>query len=119
MVYLAPRLSPVAASGRCLLLDAAALSTPPTCSREVVGAPPPRPNHSASQLWRLVCTAQRHQGGGHGPGDSRGAVHTKCQSEHRDKSQAASPITFTTHFMKTRFPATIEGTTERLLCCTS
>jgi hypothetical protein len=40
MVYSAPRLSPVAAYGRCLLLYAAALSTPSACSREVVGEPP-------------------------------------------------------------------------------
>jgi hypothetical protein len=40
-------------------------------------------NHSLTQLWHLVCTAQRHQGGGRRPGDSRGAVHAKRQSEHR------------------------------------
>jgi hypothetical protein len=41
------------------------------------------PNHTRSQSWRLVCTAQRHKGGGRRPGDSRGAVHTKCQGVHR------------------------------------
>jgi hypothetical protein len=41
------------------------------------------PNHPSTQPWHLVCTAQRHKGGGRRPGDSRGAVHTKCQGEHR------------------------------------
>jgi hypothetical protein len=36
-----------------------------------------------TQLWRLVCTAQQHKGGGRRPGDSRGPVHAKRQSEHR------------------------------------
>jgi hypothetical protein len=82
-VYSAPRLSSVAAYGRLLPLDAAALSTPPTCSREAVGDPPPCPNSPCTQFWRLVWTAKRHKGGGRRPGDSRVAVHTKCQSEHR------------------------------------
>jgi hypothetical protein len=90
-VYSAPRLSSVSAWGRRLPLDAAALSTPPTSSREVVGDTPLRPDRPSTQLWRLVCTAQRHQGGGRRPGDSRGAVHTKCQSEHSTTAPQPSP----------------------------
>jgi hypothetical protein len=82
-VYSAPRLSSVAAWGRLLPLDAAALSTPPTCSREVVGDQTLRPNHPTTQLWHLAWTAQRHQGGARRAEDSRGADHAKCQSEHR------------------------------------
>jgi hypothetical protein len=33
-----------------------------------------------------VWTAKRHQGGGQRPGDSRVAVHTKCQREHSTKA---------------------------------
>jgi hypothetical protein len=40
------------------------------------------PHCTRSQPWRLVWTAQRHKGGGHRPGDSRGAVHAKCHGEH-------------------------------------
>ena len=43
------------------------------------------PSHS--QPWRLACTAQRHKGGGRRPGDSRGAVHAKCQGEHRQSAR--------------------------------
>ena len=49
----------------------------------VVSDPPCRSNQTYTQLWRLLCTAQRHQGAGRWPGDSRTAVHTKCQSGHR------------------------------------
>jgi hypothetical protein len=45
---------------------------------------------TCSQLWRLVWTAQRHQGGARRAGDSRGAVHTKCQSVH--STRAGSPV---------------------------
>jgi hypothetical protein len=55
------------------------------------------PYPTGTQAWRLVCTAQRHKGGGRRPGDSRGAVHTKCQGEHsqahgRTTPRAASPV---------------------------
>jgi hypothetical protein len=49
------------------------------------------PNHTLSQPWRLVCTAQRHKGGGRRPGDSRGAVHAKCQGVHSTSARAVSP----------------------------
>ena len=42
---------------------------------------------SFSQPWHLACTAQRHKGGGRRPGDSRGAVHAKCQGEHRQSAR--------------------------------
>jgi hypothetical protein len=57
----------------------------------MVGETPLYPNQTSTQLWRLVCTAQRHKGGGRRPGDSRGAVHTKCQGEHRDTSEQQAP----------------------------
>ncbi len=86
---------PMAAYGRLFLLYAAALSTPPTSSREVAGDPPMCRNQPSTQLWCLVCTAQRHKGGARRAGDSRGAVHTKCQSEHRtgtgDAPQLCTP----------------------------
>jgi hypothetical protein len=43
---------------------------------------------SYSQPWRLVCTAQRHKGGGRRPGDSCEAVHTKRRGGY-------SPVTST------------------------
>ena len=58
---------------------------------EVVDDPPLRPNHTTTQLWRLVCTAQRHQGGARRAGDSREAVHTMCQSEHSTELESAQP----------------------------
>jgi hypothetical protein len=61
----------------------------------MVGEPPLCRNHSQTQLWRLVWTAQRHQGGARRAEDSRGAVHTKCQSEHRTRAQKAVAICIT------------------------
>jgi hypothetical protein len=49
------------------------------------------PYPTITQPWHLVCTAQRHKGGGRRPGDSRGAVHTKCQGEHSQVHGRTTP----------------------------
>jgi hypothetical protein len=105
MAYSASRLSSVAAYGRLLPLYAAALSTPSTSSRDHGGRSTAcRPNYSHSQPWRLVCTAQRHKGGARRAGDSRGAVHTKCQGGHSTAQHSTAQHSTAQH-RKSKVPA--------------
>ena len=46
-------------------------------------------NHPTTQLWRLVCTAQRHKGGARRAGDSRAAMYTKL----RERAQHMPSLT--------------------------
>jgi hypothetical protein len=83
--YSAPRLSPVPAYGRRLLLYAAALSTPSTSSCECGGrstaiAPTKPVRSSGAWCGRRSGIKEEPEG----RGGSRGAVHTKRQSEHRN-----------------------------------